>query len=104
MRDAVTVGTFGYHFVFLLMAADAEELSMLRLAGNQQAVSFCMTGAAELIGSVVLVGNVLRHVSLMAATTVTDRYVFRMVGAVCTARRFVAVGAFRNLAMFVMAE
>ena len=115
MRDAVAVSTFRelgqhcrrvwravtglalrYHLVFSLMAGYAAQVLVLELAGRKQFVSLLVTAGTVLGWGFVIIDNVLRHVCLVTLLAVGRG----LLGEV----RFMALGAFRNPAVSVVAH
>jgi len=82
--------------VFCLMAGHAAQGLVLEGTGSKQCVSFLVTAGAVLGRCFVTIDNVLRHVSLMTLLAVGSG----LLGEV----RFMALGAFRNLAVSAVAH
>jgi uncharacterized membrane protein (DUF485 family) len=115
MRDAVTVSAFrelgqhccrvggavtalalGHHLVFSLMAGYAAQFLVFEFAGQQQFVGFLVAAGAVLGRGFLIIDNVLRHVCLVTLFAVGSG----LFGEV----RFMALGAFRNPAVGVVAR
>ena len=95
MWFAMTALALGHHLVFCLMTGYAAQFRVFEGAGRKQIISFLVTGSAVLGRGFVTIGNVLRHVSLMALFAVGSS----LLGEVS----FMALGASRNLAVGVVA-
>lgn len=93
---AVAALALRHHLVFCLMTGHATQTLVLKFTGRKQFVRFLVTGSAVLGRYFFIIGNILRHVCLVTLLAVG----FGLFGEV----RFMALGAFGNLAVSVVAR
>lgn len=70
MGNTVAIGALRHHSVPVLMTVGTGQLRMLGLAGGEMLVLLGMAGTAEFGGNIFRVGDLQRHVGLVAGGAV----------------------------------
>jgi len=93
---AVTALAGRHGLVFIFMAGNAGYALVFCIACSKKVECFFVTGCAHLVGGVGGIGDSCRHMCLVTTLAVCNSHIRAM--------RFMALGAERNFAMYVVAE
>ena len=90
-RRIVAFRAFRYGLMHPTVACDAGQAAVLGMTRGKQSVFFLMAGPAILRGDFIAIGYMQRHMSLMAAKTVSHGHIGQMTGVTGKAGGFIPV-------------
>lgn len=76
----MTFGALRYGLMHPAMTCDAGQAAMFGVTQSKKPVFLLVTGPAIFRGNLVAIGNMKRHMSLMASTTVSHGHIGQMTG------------------------